>query len=62
VGIFFGVAIGVMHPVEDGIGPGIEKGRTLGDKGERVKEVFPKFVHPKHLVRSIAVQKERLRK
>ena len=62
MGILAGIAIRMMHPVEDRIGAGIEKGRALRDKGEEVKEPLPKSIHPKHLVGSIAVQKERLRK
>src|SRR5882762_9253270 len=34
MGVFFGIAICVMHPVEDGIAPGIQKGAALGDEGE----------------------------
>ena len=29
MGIFFRVAVGMVHPMEDRIGPRIEKGRTL---------------------------------
>jgi hypothetical protein len=61
MGVFFRVAVGVVHPVEDRIGAGIEKRRTLGDKRESVKEPFPKFIHLKHLVRRIAMQEEGLR-
>jgi hypothetical protein len=34
----------------------------LRDKGEEVEESLPGSIHLKHLVRRIAVQKERLRK
>jgi hypothetical protein len=56
------IAVRVMHPVKDRVGAGIQKGRALRDKGEEVEETLPKFIHPKHLVGSIAVQEERLRK
>jgi hypothetical protein len=56
--IFFGIAVGVVHPVEDSVGAGIEKRGTLGHKGERVEEPLPEFIHLEHLVRSIAVQEK----
>jgi len=62
MGVLLGIAIRVMHPVKDRIGAGIQKGRSLRDKGEEVEESFPKSIHPKHLVGGIAMQKERLRK
>jgi hypothetical protein len=62
MGILFGVAVRMMHPVKDRIGTRIEKGRALRKEGEKVEEPLPKFIHPKHLMGSIAVQKERLRK
>ena len=61
MGILFRVAVGVMHPVQDGISPGVQKGRALGQKGQAIKEPFPEFIHLKHLMRGIAVQEERLR-
>jgi len=60
MGILLGIAIGMMHPVKDGIGPGIQKGGALRNKGEAVKESLPKLVHFEHLMRSIAVQEKRL--
>lgn len=62
MGILFGIAVRMMHSVKDRIGAGIEKRRALRDKGEEVEEPLPKFIHPKHLMGSIAVQKKRLRK
>jgi hypothetical protein len=62
VGIFFRVAVGVVHPVEYGVGAWVEEGRALGDKSEAIKEFLPKFVHFKHLVGSVAVQEEGLGK
>ena len=60
VGVFFRVAVGVMHPVKDGIGAGVEERGALGEEREEVKELFPELIHLKHLVRSVAVQEERL--
>jgi hypothetical protein len=34
----------------------------LRDKGENVEELLPERIHIKHPMRSIAMQKERLRK
>ena len=60
--ILFGIAVGVMHPVEDGVGAGVEKRRTLGNKGKCVEESLPELIHLKHLMGRIAVQEECLRK
>ena len=60
--VFLRIAVRMMHPVKDRIGAGIEKGRTLRNEGEEVEEPLPKFIHPKHFMGSIAMQKERLRK
>jgi hypothetical protein len=62
MGVFLRIAIRMMHPVEDGIRARIQKGRTLRNESKEVKEAFPKFIHPKHLVGSITVEEERLRK
>lgn len=61
VRILFGVAISVVHAVEDGVGAGVQERRALAEKSEGVKELFPEFVHLKHLMRSIAVKEEGLR-
>jgi len=58
MGVFLRVTIGMMHPVQDSIRPGIQEGRTLGDKGKGVKEPLPKLIHFKHLMRSIPVQEK----
>jgi hypothetical protein len=60
MGILFRIAIGMMHPVQDRIGPRIEKGRALRNEREGVKEPFPKLIHLKHLMRRISVQEESL--
>jgi len=46
-----------MHPVEDGIGPGVQEGAALGDKKLRNRKILPEFVHLKHLMRCISMQK-----
>jgi len=56
--IFFGVAVGVVHAVHNGISPRIQKRRTLRNKGYQVEIAFPEFRHCKHFVGCIAVQKE----
>ena len=58
--ILLRVAVRVVHPVEDGIAPGIQEGAALDDEGESIKEFLPEFIHLKHLMRGIAVQKESL--
>jgi hypothetical protein len=60
--VLLGIAIRMMHPVEDSVGARVQKGRPLRDKGEEVEESLPGSIHPKHLVGSIAMQKEGLRK
>lgn len=62
MGVFFSVAIRVMHAMQDRVCPGVEEGRALGDKSETVKEPFPEFIHSEHLMRSIAMQEESLGK
>ena len=61
MGVLFGIAIGVVHPVKNGIGPGVQKGRPLRDEGKGVKEFLPELIHLKHLMRGVAVQEESLR-
>ena len=56
--ILFRIAIRVMHPVQDGVGAGVEKRGALRDKGKRVEKPFPEFIHFKHLMGRIAVQEE----
>lgn len=56
--VFFGIAVGVVHAVEDGIGSGVQVRRALCDPGKYVKEFFPGFAHRKHFMRAIAVQEK----
>jgi hypothetical protein len=49
-----------MHPMQYGIGPGIQKGRTLGNEGEKVEKSIPESVHFKHLMRRVAMEEESL--
>jgi len=60
MGVLFGIAISVVHPVKDCISPRIQKRRALRNKGKSVEKTLPKLIHPKHLMRGIAVQKKRL--
>jgi hypothetical protein len=48
----------MMHAVEDRVGPGIQKGRTLGDKRQHIKKLLPESVHFKHLMRRIPVEEK----
>ncbi len=59
--IFIGVAVGMMPAVKHGIRPRIQERRTLEDECHHIKRIFPERVHPKHPVRSVPVQKKRLR-
>ena len=56
--ILFGIAIGVVHAMQDGVSAGIEKGGALCYKGKCVEKSFPEFIHLKHLMGRIAVQEE----
>ena len=60
--IFLRIAVGVVHPVHNGVSAGVEKRRSLSNKREQVKKAVPKTVHGEHLVRCIAVQEEYLTK
>ena len=56
--IFLGIAVSVVHPVQDGVSAGVEKRRALRNKGKRVEKFLPEFIHLKHLVGRIAVQEK----
>lgn len=60
MGVLFRVAVGMVHPVKNGICPWIQKGGALRNEGEAIEEFFPKLVHFEHLMRSIAVQEKGL--
>lgn len=62
VGIFLRVAIGVVHPVHDRVGPRIQERRALRTIGEDIEELLPELAHGEHLVSSIPMQEERLTK
>ena len=62
VGVFRRVAIGMVHPMKDGIGPGRQIRASLANPGEDIKEPFPEFTHFEHLMGGVAVQKEALAK
>ena len=55
VRVFFGIAIGMVHAVQDRVGPRVQEGGALAEKSEPVKELFPEFIHLKHLMRCVAV-------
>lgn len=61
VRIVFGIAVGMVHPVEDSIGPWAQIRRPLGHICEGVKETFPELAHGEHFMCRIAVQEKSLR-
>jgi hypothetical protein len=56
--IFFGVTVRVVHPVQNGVGPGTQVRRTLGNIRQQVEEPFPEFVHGEHFVGRIPMKEE----
>ena len=56
--VFLRITVGMMHPVKNGIGPGIQKRGSLGEKGETIKKSLPKLIHFEHLMRSVPMQEE----
>ncbi|EON76493.1 hypothetical protein ADIS_2943 [Lunatimonas lonarensis] len=52
----------MMHPVQDSIGPRREVRATLANPGKDVEELFPIFVHYKHLMSCIPVKEKTLTK
>lgn len=62
VRVFFRVAIRMVHPMQNGVCPGVEEGGALGDKGKGIKEPLPELIHSKHLMRRVPMQEESLRK
>lgn len=56
--VFFGIAVGVMHTVHNGIRSWIEKRGTLSNKREQVKETIPESVHGEHLMGCITMQEK----
>ena len=62
VRIFWGVGIGMMHPVKDRVSSGGEIGAPLPHPGEKEKELFPKLTHHEHLMSCISMEEETLAK
>ena len=62
MGVLFRVAVRMVHTMQNGIGPGVQKRRTLGDKSQHIEELFPERMHFEHLVRAVAMQEKSLRK
>jgi len=60
--IFGSVGVGMMHSMKNCICSGRKVGATLPHPSEKVKELFPIFVHDEHLVCSIAVKEKALAK
>ena len=62
VGVLFGIAVGMVHPVQDGIGARVKERRSLRNEGETIKKAFPALGHFEHLMGSVSVKEEGLRK
>ena len=62
VRVLFRIAVRMMHTMQDSVCPGIQERRTLGNESEAVKESLPKLIHLEHLMRTISMQEECLRK
>jgi hypothetical protein len=62
MGVFFGVGIGVVQPVQDPVHIRAKERRALAYPRDHIEEPFPELAHGKHLVRGVAVQEERLGK
>jgi hypothetical protein len=62
VGVFFGVAKGMVHTVHNGIRPRHQKRGALHKPGEQVKHFFPRSAYRVHLMRRITVQEKRVKK
>ncbi len=62
VRVFGCIAVGVVHTVEYGICARRKVRRTLADPGKYVKKSLPVFVHQKHLMGGVSVEKETLTK
>jgi len=60
--VFWGVGIGVVHTVQNGICARRQERRTLANVSEKEKEFFPERVHREHFMRWITVQVKRLHK
>ena len=58
--ILWGIRIGMVHAVQDGVCSRGEVGTPLPDPSKKVEKLFPVFVHHKHLVGCIAVKKKAL--
>lgn len=53
VRILWGITVGVVHAVKNGIRPWRKVGAALARPCENVKKLFPEFTHNEHLMRRI---------
>lgn len=60
--IFFGIAIGMVHAVQNRIGTWIQKTGALENKSHGIKNLFPKIVEGKHFMGCIPMEEKRLEK
>jgi hypothetical protein len=62
VGVFFCIAIGMVHPVHHRICFWNKKRGSLKKPSQEIESFFPKRVSEIHLVRCISVKKKRMKK
>lgn len=60
--ILFRIAVGMMHPVHYGIGPGHQKRRPLHQPGAYIKKTLPVFAGTVHFMRTEPMQEKRVKK
>jgi hypothetical protein len=53
--VLFGVAICVVHAVQNSVSPRIEVRRALSNPGKNIKEALPEFIHGEHFMRRITM-------
>lgn len=54
------IAVGVMHAVQNGVSPRVQKRRTLENVCQYIKNLLPAFTEGKHFMRGIPVKKKSL--
>lgn len=55
MGILGGIAVGMVHSVQNGVSSRGQVGAALPHPGEEIEELFPIFVHVEHLMGGISV-------
>ena len=60
--VFWGITIGVVHSMQDGICTRRQIGASLANPSKEIKESLPELIHNEHLMGCIPVKKEALAK